>query len=153
MVEVNTTVLPEDILLTSIPMGFAIVDTGCTTSVIGEECAECMIGFLKQHQLPLPEERFLPPVELKGFSGEATITTITTKGLVWYVKLGTAWGTISTYVIPGKTAFLLDECANPFGEQNTDFRETWYSRDKPQIVICSRRSGSCLKIGVLKKFI
>ena len=104
MVEVNTTVLSEEILLTSIPMDFAIVDTGCTTSVIGQECAERMIEFLKQHQLPLPEEKTLPSVELKGFSGEATTTT---KGLVWYVKLGTTWGTISTYVIPGKTAFLL----------------------------------------------
>ncbi|CAL1138729.1 unnamed protein product [Cladocopium goreaui] len=79
MVEVNTTVLSEEILLTSIPMGFAIVDTGCTTSVIGQECAERMIEFLKQHQLPLPEEKTLPPVELKGFSGEATTTT---KGLL-----------------------------------------------------------------------
>ena len=104
MVELNNSVLTEEVLLTSIPMGFAIVDTGCTTSVIGEECAERMIEFLKQHHLPLPESKTLPPVELKGFSGEAMTTT---KGLVWYVKLGTTWGTISTYVIPGKTAFLL----------------------------------------------
>ena len=104
MVETNNTAFSEEILLTSIPMGFAILDTGCTTSVIGQECAERLIEFLKNHQLPLPEEKVLPPVELKGFSGEATTTT---RGLIWYVKLGNTWGTISTYVIPGKTAFLL----------------------------------------------
>ena len=104
MVETNNTVFSEEILLTSTPMGFSILDTGCTTSVIGQECAERLIEFLKNHQLPLPEEKVLPPVELKGFSGEATSTT---RGLIWYVKLGNTWGTISTYVIPGKTAFLL----------------------------------------------
>ena len=100
----GTSVLSEDVLLASIPSGFAIIDTGCTTSVIGRDHANRLIDFLQKHQLPLPESRQLPPVELKGFSGEATTTT---EGLVWYVQLGQIWGTITTYVIPGRTAFLL----------------------------------------------
>ena len=60
--------------------------------------------FLQEHQMPLPERKQLPPVELKGFSGEATITI---EGLVWHVQLGKLWGTITTYVVPGRTAFLL----------------------------------------------
>eukprot|EP00435_Cladocopium_sp_Y103_P055859 s19_g18.t1 len=102
--DAKTSVLSEDILLASIPSGFAIIDTGCTTSVIGRDHANRLIDFLQKHQLPLPEHRQLPPVELKGFPGEATSTT---EGLVWYVQLGQIWGTITTYVIPGRTAFLL----------------------------------------------
>ena len=96
--------MSEEILLASIPNGYAIIDTGCTTSVIGQDCADRLMKFLQEHQMPLPERKQLPPVELKGFSGEATTTT---EGLVWHVQLGKLWGTITTYVVPGRTAFLL----------------------------------------------
>ena len=125
----RTGVWSEDILVASIPSGFAIIDTGCTTSVIGRECANRLIDHLRRHQLPLPEKKTLPPVELKGFSGEATTTT---EGLVWHVQLETIWGTITTYVIPGKTAFLLSkgvlegmEAQLNLGTKNADFCKTW----------------------------
>ena len=100
----DTSIVCEEILLASIPSGYAIIDTGCTTSVIGKEYADKLIEFLREHHLPEPVPKALPPVKLKGFSGEATVST---EGLVWHVQLGKLWGTISTYVIPGKTAFLL----------------------------------------------
>eukprot|EP00438_Fugacium_kawagutii_P012099 Skav209448 [mRNA] locus=scaffold2199:144696:152896:- [translate_table: standard] len=103
MVETIMHIDAEEVFMTSIPMGYAIIDTGCTTSVIGQECADRLRTFLRNHELPEPEDRVLPPVELKGFSGE---TATTTRGLVWHVKLGNLWGTITTYIIPGKTAFL-----------------------------------------------
>ena len=100
----GTDVMSEEVLLASIPNGYAIIDTVCTTSVIGRDCADQLMKFLQEHQMPLPERKQLPPVELKGFSGEATQAT---EGLVWHVQLGNLWGTITTYVVPGRTAFLL----------------------------------------------
>ena len=95
---------PEEVLLASVPEGHAILDTGCTTSVVGSEAAYRLAPFLGSQDLPPPEECELPPVELKGFKGEKVQTT---KGLRWNVKLGDRWGTVTTYVIPGQTPFLI----------------------------------------------
>ena len=95
---------PEEVLLASVPEGHAILDTGCTTSVVGSETAYRLAPFLGSQDLPPPEECELPPVELKGFKGEKVQTT---KGLRWNVKLGDRWGTVTTYVIPGQTPFLI----------------------------------------------
>ena len=51
-----------DIYLASIPQGFAIVDTGCTTSVIGEQTAATLSTFLQQHGYPAPQEVALTAV-------------------------------------------------------------------------------------------
>ena len=95
---------PLEILLASIPLGCVIIDTGCTTSVVGRETAQELTAMMKQYGFPLPVDVELPPVELRGFSGEKTTTT---SGLKWTVKLGSLWGTVTTYVIEGRTPFLL----------------------------------------------
>ncbi|CAL1126693.1 unnamed protein product [Cladocopium goreaui] len=98
--EAEVPMSPEEVLLASVPEGHAILDTGCTTSVVGSETAHC----LARQDLPPPDECELPPVELKGFKGEKVQTT---KGLRWNVKLGDRWGTVTTYVIHGQTPFLI----------------------------------------------
>ncbi|CAL1138301.1 unnamed protein product [Cladocopium goreaui] len=94
----------EEVLLASIPEGHAILDTGCTTSVIGSETADKFKDFLKKRSLPQPTACELPPVELKGFQGGKVETTT---GLRWHVKLGKLWGSVTTYLVPGQTPFLL----------------------------------------------
>lgn len=104
MVESNGGVEIEEIYVTSIPEGHAIIDTGCTTSVVGEETAESYTEFFQRSGFPAPQPVELPPVELKGFNGRKEITS---KGLQWTVKLGSLYGNVTTYVIPGATPFLL----------------------------------------------
>ena len=61
-----------------LPQGYAIVDTGCTTSVIGQESAKNLIEHFKKHGFPPPDEVTLPQpaVELKGFDGKTETTTM-----------------------------------------------------------------------------
>eukprot|EP00435_Cladocopium_sp_Y103_P031844 s4675_g8.t1 len=107
--QADVSMSPEEVLLASVPEGHAILDTGCTTSVVCSETVHRLAPFLGSQDLPPPEECELPPVELKGFKGEKVQTT---KGLRWSVKLGGRWGTVTTYVIPGQTPFLMSwrEC-------------------------------------------
>ena len=92
-VECSTDVLhvPElaecslDVLLTSIPEGYAILDTGCATSVVGSVTAERYKKFFESQCFPPPVPLTLPPVELKAFNGGVEKTT---KGLRWNAKLG-----------------------------------------------------------------
>ena len=93
-----------DVFLASIPQGFAILDTGCTTSVIGESTAQELTRFFQEIGHPPPKEVQLPAVELKGFNGNIETST---KGLRWTVFLGKLQGQVTTYVIPGVTPFLL----------------------------------------------
>lgn len=93
-----------DILLASIPNGYAILDTGATTSVIGADTAMRYGAYFQQQGFPAPVEITMPPVELRGFSGQVEKTS---RGLKWIVKLGGLHGAISTYVVPGQTPFLL----------------------------------------------
>lgn len=97
-------VISEEVLLTSIPAGYAVIDTGCTTSIIGSETANQLKNHLRVLGWPQPEECSLPPVELKGFNGVIEETTL---GLKWSVRIGTLWGSITTYVINGQAPFLL----------------------------------------------
>eukprot|EP00435_Cladocopium_sp_Y103_P065472 s345_g27.t1 len=101
--QADVSMSPEEVLSASVPEGHAILDTGCPTSVVGSETARRLAPFLGSQDLPPPEERELPPVELKGFKGEKVQTT---KGLRWNVKLGDRWGTVTTCVIPGGNASL-----------------------------------------------
>ena len=96
--------LSEDVWLMSVPVGFAVLDTGCTTSLIGMETAESLTKHMASMNWPPPTPCQLPPVELKGFSGNRVQST---EGLKWHVKLGSLWGTITTYVIQGSAPFLL----------------------------------------------
>jgi hypothetical protein len=80
----------EEALITSVPSGFAVIDTGCTSSVIGEETAQRLTERLAEQGWPKPVELQLPPVHLKGFNG---VKTKTEKGLRWTVRLGDLWGT------------------------------------------------------------
>eukprot|EP00435_Cladocopium_sp_Y103_P059192 s521_g21.t1 len=84
--------------------GYAIVDTGCTTSVVGQETAKSLTEYFQKHGMPPPDEVKLLAVELKGFHGK---TETPTAGLKWTVCLGKLQGQITTYVIPGVTPFLL----------------------------------------------
>ena len=93
-----------DVFLALIPQGYAIIDTGCTTSVIGDATAQQLKKHFMDVGFPLPQEVQLPAVELKGFNGK---TETTTTGLKWTVCSGNLQGSITTYVIPGVTPFLL----------------------------------------------
>ena len=106
MVETNIqamTATELDVLLASIPAGYAILDTGATTSVVGEDTAQRYEHFTAQG-FPPPKSIELPPVELRGFNGQVEQTS---SGLRWTVKLGSLHGTIVTYLVPGSTPFLL----------------------------------------------
>ena len=94
----------DELFLASVPVGHAILDTGCTTSVVGQVTADTLSEFMEQCGHPKPVPVALPPVELKGFNG---VTEVTTQGLRWTCKLGSLYGHITTYVIPGQTPFLL----------------------------------------------
>eukprot|EP00438_Fugacium_kawagutii_P028282 Skav227626 [mRNA] locus=C9358797:125:8101:- [translate_table: standard] len=96
--------LQEDVWLTAVPEGYAILDTGCTTSVVGQETSEQLKQFLQHQGHPPPKPCSLPPVELKGFDGTKVQCST---GLRWTVKIGQLWGSISTYVVPGSAPFLL----------------------------------------------
>lgn len=74
----------DDVFLASIPQGYVIVDTGCTTSVIGQETAEKLIEHFKKNGFPPPDKVNLPAVELKGFNEKIETTTM---GLKWTVCL------------------------------------------------------------------
>jgi len=94
-----------DVLLASIPAGFAILDTGATTSVVGEDtAAQRYVEHFTAQGFPPPKSIELPPVELRGFNGQVERTS---SGLRWTVKLGSLHGTIVTYLVPGSTPFLL----------------------------------------------
>ena len=109
--------LREDVWLTTVPDGYAIIDTGCTTSIVGSETAERLKAYLGHHGWPLPASCTLPPVELKGFNGTKEETA---QGLKWSVKLGSLWGTITTYLIPGalSSSFGRDGRQAGFGTSN-----------------------------------
>ena len=94
----------EELLLASVPLGFGIIDAGCATPVVGQEVARDLHQHLTRLNIPKPEPCQLPPAELKGFAGQRTVTT---DGIRWHVQLGDLWGTITTYVVPGKTPFLI----------------------------------------------
>ena len=79
----------DDVFLASIPQGYAIVDTGCTTSVIGLETAKSLVEHFKENGFPPPVEVNLPALELKGFNGK---TETTTAGLKWTCCLGKTAG-------------------------------------------------------------
>ena len=93
-----------EIFLSSVPLGCAVIDTGCTSSVIGEKTAEDLAVYLSNRGVQGPESLVLPPVQFRGFNGARTTSR---QGLRWLVKIGDLWGHITTYVIPGATPFLL----------------------------------------------
>ena len=94
----------NEIFLASIPLGTAILDTGCTTSVVGSDTVQRYTKYFQSCGFPPPVSVELPPVELKGFNGN---TETTTSGLRWTVKIGNLHGNVTTYVIAGATPFLL----------------------------------------------
>ncbi|CAE7253172.1 RE1 [Symbiodinium sp. CCMP2592] len=93
-----------EIYAVTVPAGQAVIDTGCTTSVIGAETAQRYIEFFRDRGLPEPTPVDLPPVQLKGFNG---VRTSSEKGLRWLVKLGQLWGQVTTYLVDGQAPFLL----------------------------------------------
>ena len=97
-------VVPDDVWLTTVPEGYAILDTGCTTSICGEETAADLSRFMQSLGWPCPVPCSLPPVELKGFSGNKVEST---SGLRWTVQLGNLQGTVTTYTVPGAAPFLM----------------------------------------------
>ena len=93
-----------EICAVTVPAGLAVIDTGCTTSVIAVETAQRYREYFKTRGLPEPTAVVLPPVQLKGFNG---VRTSTDRGLRWMVKLGKLWGQITTYTVDGSAPFLL----------------------------------------------
>ena len=93
-----------EICSVTVSAGLAVIDTGCTTSVVGEDTARRYKIYFRERGLPEPQEVSLPPVQLKGFDGTRTSTST---GLRWTVKLGKLWGQVTTYSVPGQAPFLL----------------------------------------------
>ena len=93
-----------EVLSASIPKGMAVIDTGCTTSVVGQETASVYSALWKERGLPDPVQISLPPVQLRGFNGVKSTSEV---GMQWTVRLGCLWGQVTTYVVPGKAPFLL----------------------------------------------
>ena len=104
MVESPTEALIVPVVDVMLAHGEAILDTGCTTSVVGTNTAAKYAELMTKRGIPPPEPVELPPVELRGFDGQKTRSTA---GLRWTVRLGKLWGNVTTYTIPGDTPFLL----------------------------------------------
>ena len=100
----DATPVELEILLASIPSGFAIIDIGCTTSVVCEETAQRYEQVFRQCNFPPAVRVTMPTVELRGFNGQSETTAV---GLKWTVQLGSLRGNITTYVVPGSAPFLL----------------------------------------------
>ncbi|CAE7232443.1 RE1 [Symbiodinium sp. CCMP2456] len=103
-VEATCTYDECEVLSASVPTGMAVVDTGCTTSVVGRETADRYRALWQERGLPEPASVQLAPVQLRGFNGARSVAT---EGLRWTVRLGALWGQVTTYVIPGQAPFLL----------------------------------------------
>ena len=93
-----------EVLSSTVPAGMAVIDTGCTASVIGAATAKRYSEYMRGRGLPEPETVTLPPVQLKGFNG---VRSTAQSGLRWLVKIGSLWGHVTTYVVPGLAPFLL----------------------------------------------
>ena len=128
-----------EILLASIPSGYAIIDTGCTTSVIGSETAKRYEKFFVEQGYPAPTPLQLPPVRLKGFNGSGEETT---EGLKWTVRLGDLHGSITTYVIPGSAPFLLSRKIMEGMEGVIDFKKRTLTSEKHGMVAAPLKQAS-----------
>ena len=135
--------LPEgsemEVLLASIPSGYAIIDTGCTTSVIGADTAKRYEKYFIEQGYPPPEAMQLPPVRLKGFNGSGEETT---EGLKWTVRLGELTGNITTYVIPGNAPFLLSRKIMEGMEGVIDFKKRTLTSTKHGLVDAPLKQAS-----------
>ena len=63
-----------DVLLASIPAGFAILDTGATTSVVGAETTARYAQHFAAQGFPPPVELEMPPVELCDSCGASALS-------------------------------------------------------------------------------
>ena len=77
--------LEFEVLTATVPEGMAVIDTGCTTSVVGSSTADRYQKYFESLGMPAPEKVELPPVQLKGFNG---VRSATREGLRWLVKIG-----------------------------------------------------------------
>ena len=94
---------PEQACL-AVPPGHAIVDTGCTSTLVGSESERLWSEELsKQTGGTLRPERGPSDVKFEGINGEARATC----QVKYPVKLGGRDGFIKASVIPGKAPFLL----------------------------------------------
>ncbi|CAE7319664.1 GIP, partial [Symbiodinium sp. CCMP2456] len=121
---------PEDdqeIFAVSVPPGLAVIDTGCTTSVIGRRTADRYIEFFKARSIPEPTLVTLPPVQLKGFNG---MRSSSDRGLKWTVKLGSLWGQVTTYLVEGEAPFLLSRKVLQSMEATIDLGKCTLSSEK-----------------------
>ena len=117
------------VFLASIPLGCAVIDTGCTSSVIGSESAARVSESLTHS-----------PVQLPGFNGAKTTKR---QGLRWTVKLGALWGQITTHVMPGEAPFLLSRCVLQNMGANLDVGNLTISGEKHKIHRWSGPSVQC----------
>ena len=116
-----------EVLSASVPAGMAVIDTGCTTSVIGSETADRYRTLWLERGIPEPVAVELPPVQLKGFNG---VRSVSAKGLRWTVKLGSLWGQVTTYVVPGSAPFLLSRKVLQGMEASIDLGGSTITSDK-----------------------
>ena len=76
-----------EVLSSTVPAGVAVINTGCTASVVGAATAKRYAVHFRNRGLPQPGEISLPPVQLKGFN---RVRSTAQSGLKWLVKSATS---------------------------------------------------------------
>ena len=101
---INVAHAEDEVFLASIPVGMAILDTGC---IQHHSCGvrDCPSIYWPFSSMWLPSTCSHRAASCRTEVSMVTVTT--TSGLCWTVKLGDLHGTITTYVIEGVALFLI----------------------------------------------
>ena len=137
--DINTDTDEIEVLAVAIPVGMAVLDTGCTASVVGEQTAKDYIEHFRAIGLPEPQHLQLPPVHLKGFNG---VKSSTRSGLRWTVKIGELWGHVTTYVVPGEAPFLMSRKVLEGMEATLDLGQSTITSQKHGLERCKLSRAS-----------
>jgi len=92
----------EEAYLSSVP-GFAVIDSGCTSSLVGSECVPDYEQALTEENSELKPEYEMDNTVFAGIGG----TRSSGRAIQWPTKLAGLIGRLRTSVVPGKAPLLL----------------------------------------------